>query len=45
VVASIRHQDTDYDALLMSGITGEDARARIRLSIDAILAACSTKSE
>ena len=37
VVASIRHQDTDYDDLLMSGVAREDARARIRPAIDAIL--------
>jgi hypothetical protein len=45
VVASIRHQDTDYDDLLMSGVAREEARARIRPSIDAILATWSTRSE
>jgi hypothetical protein len=37
VVASIRHQDTDYDDLLMSGVAREDARGRIRPAIDSIL--------
>jgi hypothetical protein len=37
VVASIRHQDTGYDDLLMSGVAREDARARIRPAIDAVL--------
>jgi hypothetical protein len=44
VVASIRHQDTDYDDLLMSGVAREDARSRIRPAIDAILATWSTGS-
>jgi len=39
VVASVRHQDTDYDALLMSGVPREEARDRIRPAIDRILAA------
>jgi hypothetical protein len=37
VVASIRHEDTDYDALLMAGVPREEARARIRASVDAVL--------
>jgi hypothetical protein len=41
VVASIRHQDTDYDDLLMSGVPREEARDRIRPAIDRILAAWS----
>jgi hypothetical protein len=39
VVASIRHEDTDYDDLLMSGVPREEARDRIRPAIDRILAA------
>jgi hypothetical protein len=37
VVASVRHEDTDYDALLMAGVPREEARARIRASVDAVL--------
>jgi hypothetical protein len=39
VVASIRHEDTDYDDLLMSGVARADARDRIRPAIDRVLAA------
>jgi len=38
VVASVRHQDTDYDTLLMSGIPRDVARDRIRPDIDRTLA-------
>jgi hypothetical protein len=41
VAASIRHEDTNYDDLLMSGISREDARDRIRASIDRVLATWS----
>lgn len=41
VVASIRHLDTDYDDLLMSGVARDEARERIRASIDKVLAAWS----
>jgi hypothetical protein len=41
VVASVRHEDTGYDALLMSGVPREDARDRIRPAIDRVLAAWS----
>ncbi len=37
VVASVRHEDTDYDRLLMSGIPREDARDRVRPVIDQVL--------
>ncbi|MEU8242060.1 DUF2293 domain-containing protein [Actinoplanes missouriensis] len=37
VVASIRHEDTDYDELLMSGVPCEEARDRIRTAIDQVL--------
>jgi hypothetical protein len=39
VVASVRHEDTEYDSLLMSGISREDARDRIRPAVDRVLAA------
>jgi len=38
VVASVRHHDTDYDSLLMSGVPRDVARDRIRPDIDRILA-------
>jgi hypothetical protein len=38
VVASIRHQDTDYDELLMAGVPRADARRSVRADIDAVLA-------
>jgi hypothetical protein len=41
VVASIRHLDTDYDDLLMSGVPRKEARERIRAAIDNVLAAWS----
>jgi hypothetical protein len=41
VLASIRHEDTDYDDLLMSGADREEARDRIRPAIDRVLAAWS----
>jgi len=39
VVASVRHEDTEYDSLLMSGVSREDARDRIRATVDRILTA------
>jgi hypothetical protein len=39
VVASVRHEDTGYDELLMAGIPREEARARVRPDIDRMLAA------
>lgn len=38
VVASVRHQDTDYDSLLMAGLTRDMARERVRPVIDLVLA-------
>lgn len=38
VIASIRHLDTDYDRLLMSGVPRMEARDRIRDGIEAKLA-------
>jgi hypothetical protein len=37
VVASIRHEDTDYDELLMSGVPRAAARERIRPAVDRVL--------
>jgi hypothetical protein len=41
VVASVRHQDTGYDELLISGVPRAEARGRIRPAIDRLLAAWS----
>jgi hypothetical protein len=37
VVASVRHEDTEYDSLLMSGVPREEARTRVRPDIDRVL--------
>jgi hypothetical protein len=37
VIASVRHRDTGYDAMLMAGVARDDARDRIRDAIDAVL--------
>ena len=37
VVASVRHEDTDYDALLMKGVPRQEARDRIWQRIDEVL--------
>jgi hypothetical protein len=37
VLASIRHEDTDYDDLLMAGVDRHDARERVRNDVDQIL--------
>ncbi len=39
VIASVRHLDTHYDALLMSGLPRDAARDRVRPAIDRILTA------
>src|SRR4051812_31854622 len=39
VVASIRHEDTDYDQLLMSGMGRAEARATVQRAIERTLAA------
>jgi hypothetical protein len=44
VIASIRHEDTGYDALLMAGVPRADARDRIRADIDHVLAAWESGS-
>jgi hypothetical protein len=38
VVASVRHEDTRYDELLMSGVDRAEARDRVRLDVDRVLA-------
>jgi len=42
VIASIRHQDTPYDNLLMSGIDRSEARERVRDTVNGILEAWHT---
>jgi len=37
VVASVRHEDTAYDRLLMSGVPRAEARDRVRPDIDRVL--------
>lgn len=37
VVASVRHVDTEYDDLLMSGVERSDARNRVRGTVDRVL--------
>lgn len=37
VVASVRHEDTGYDELLMTGIDRADARERVRDDADRML--------
>ncbi len=41
VVASIRHEDTDYDSLLMSGVNRAEARDLIRSAVDRVLVSWS----
>ena len=41
VVASVRHEDTDYDALLMKGVPRQEARDRIWQRIDQVLTSWS----
>ena len=39
VIASVRHEDTPYDSLLMSGVPRDIAREKVRPAIDRILTA------
>ena len=39
VVASVRHVDTDYDELLMSGVDRESARARVHTRVEDVVSA------
>ena len=38
VIASVRHEDTSYDSLLMAGVPRMDARDQVRPAIDRVLA-------
>lgn len=42
VVASVRHRDTDYDSLLMAGLSRGDVRDRVQATIDSVLDAWRT---
>jgi hypothetical protein len=37
VVASVRHEDTEYDRLLMAGVPRIEARERVRSAVDRVL--------
>jgi len=37
VIASVRHEDTDYDSLLMSGMDRQTARDTVRATVDAVV--------
>jgi hypothetical protein len=37
VVASVRHLDTPYDRLLMSGVPRHEARRRIAAAVETVL--------
>ena len=37
IVASVRHGDTDYDQLLMSGVPRTEARHQVRSDIQRVL--------
>jgi len=37
VVASVRHEDTPYDGLLMSGLARADARERVWPAVERVL--------
>jgi hypothetical protein len=39
VIASIRHEDTDYDELLMTGVDRVEARERVHSDVDRALEA------
>jgi hypothetical protein len=43
VVASVRHEDTGYDSLLMSGVPRDIARDQTRPAVDRILTAWSSR--
>jgi hypothetical protein len=37
VVAAVRHRDTAYDQLLMSGVERAEARTRVRADVERVL--------
>jgi len=41
VVASIRHEDTSYEDLLMNGVSRDEARELVRDAVDELVAAWS----
>ena len=43
VVASVRHSDTPYDSLLMSGVERAQARAQVRSEVDRVLTEWSVR--
>ena len=45
VVASVRHEDTNYDVLLMSGVGRAEARDRTRPAVDRVLASWAAVRE
>jgi hypothetical protein len=45
VIASVRHEDTGYDSLLMSGVPRETARDKVAASIDRVLAAWAAATQ
>jgi hypothetical protein len=44
VAASVRHQDTNYDSLLMDGLSRDIARERVRPAIDRVLTSWRTSA-
>jgi hypothetical protein len=44
VIASIRHEDTDYDRLLMAGVNRAEARGRARDDVERALEAWRTRA-
>jgi hypothetical protein len=45
VAASVRHQDTPYDELLMSGVDRAGARDRVRDAVEAVLEVWARRAE
>jgi hypothetical protein len=44
-MASVRHQDTPYDELLMSGVDRVEARDRVRDAMEAVLEMWGRRAE
>ena len=44
MIASVRHDDTNYDELLMSGVSRAAARNQVRGEVDRILAEWRTET-
>jgi hypothetical protein len=45
VRASVRHLDTEYDALLMAGVARHEARTRVAAVIEGVLASWRAQAE